>query len=813
MFPSLELRQFLHYGCVLANISILSGATLLRVHKSPEDKYTMRPKTRILFTSALIASYLVEAIATLTPTLTPTLTGLQARVVHLVALPIIWSFIGLRKSTKRYTIGAVCIITAVFEVSLLVLSATHHLHDWKWIVRIICQCVRVLALICILASEIRLQIKAINSEDMAEEARPILHGQAVSYGTQHSADNCDAESDDSYSDDDDDDDSDDEDAEVKRLQAKRLKEHGWWGYLKDFSIFLPFLIPRREIKVQIAIVTSLLTVAGTRALNVLMPRQLGIVTDEILAHHTPYRALVIWLLLRLSYGECGLGLIEELAKIPIKQFSYRQITNAAFSHVMNLSMEFHSERDSAEVMKAIEQGEALTNLLETAVLYMAPTLIDLTIALWLLYWKFNIYVTLAMLVAVVVFFTLEVVTSKWNIENRRQKAKTQREEVRVMHQAVQGWQTVSYFNMFAFERRRFGDAVESQLTATQNWGVRDACIQAILEAMVPLTFFTLSSLVLFEISHGRATAGDFVFLIQYWEQLIYPLQYLSHNYRYIMGDLIDAERLLSLLQTKSTVVDEEGAKPLILMKGHVTFENVFFSYDARKPSIQGVDLVANPGETVAFVGPTGAGKSSLLKLLLRFYDVGSGRIAIDDQNIREVTLSSLRDAFGVVPQDPLLFNASIMENLRYARPSATDEDIFEACRAAAIHDKILTFPSGYGTKVGEQGVKLSGGEVQRLAIARVFLKNPPILILDEATSAVDTRTESEIQLALDALKEQRTTFLIAHRLSTVVKADQILVVDEGRIVERGTHSELLRARGKYYDLWTRQAGEGKHSEL
>jgi ABC-type transport system involved in Fe-S cluster assembly fused permease/ATPase subunit len=808
-----EAQRYLHYGCVLANISFLSVAMFLPVRKSPRGQYSTSSRGRLLFISfisALIASYVVEA------SVTPI--GGPARLVHLIALPLIWFFISLQPSVTRYTIGTVCIITAVFEVSLLVLSAPNHAHHWTWIAQIVCQSIRILALACILVNAIRLQIKPVNSQDMAEEARPILHSQAVAdchhnYGTRHSADTCDTTSDDSDSNDDDDSD-DDEDADMKRLRAKRLKQTGgWWGYLKDFSIFLPFLIPRRDLKVQMALVISLLAMAGTRALNVLDPRQLGIVTDKLLAHESPYQALAIWLVLKLLHGGAGLCLVQELVKIPIKQFSYRQITNAAFGHVMDLSMEFHSERDSAEVMKAIEQGEALTNILDTAVLEILPTFFDLIISLWLLYWKFNIYVAVAMLVATLAYFSTEFVTSNWNIENRRQTAKTQREETRVMHQAVQGWQTVSYFNMFAFERSRFGDAVESQLTANRNWGKRDAYIQAGLDAMVPLTFFMLASLALFEISHGRATPGDFVFLIQYWEALIYPIEFLSHNYRYLMADLIDAERLLHLLQTQPTVVDKEGAKPLVLTKGHVTFENVLFSYDPRKPSIQGIDISVNPGQTVAFVGTTGAGKSTILKLLLRFYDVDSGQIAIDGQNIQEVTLSSLRDAFGVVPQDPLLFNASIMENLRYAHPGATDEDVFEACRAAAIHDKILTFPGGYGTKVGEQGVKLSGGEIQRLAIARVFLKDPPILILDEATSAVDTGTESEIQLALDVLKKQRTTFLIAHRLSTVVKADQIMVVHDGRIVERGTHSELLRARGRYHDLWTRQSGEGKHDEV
>jgi ABC-type multidrug transport system fused ATPase/permease subunit len=550
--------------------------------------------------------------------------------------------------------------------------------------------------------------------------------------SQDSARDCDENS---YDDDDDDDDA----ASIKRRRAKRLKETGGWlGYLKDFSIFIPYIIPKKDRMVQFSIFLCLVCLAGKRVLNILIPAQLGIVTNMILERQAPYGALFVWLLLTLLCDDTGLGLVESLAKIPIKQFSYRQLTNAAFNHVMSLSMEFHSERDSAEVMKAIDQGESLSNLLDTAVIEILPTVVDLFVAFCMLYTKFNIYVALTMLIAAAALMTMEVYTSKVNIENRRVSSKAEREEARVLHQAIQGWQTVSYFNMFGFEKRRFGRAVDSQLKASRTYFVRDAFVQALVEMTVPLTFFTLVSLILHEIFNGRATPGDFVFFIQYWDTLIWPIKMLTHDYRFLMTDLVDAERLLDLLQTKSTIVEKEDAAELRNVKGHVEFENVEFSYDPRRPTLRDLSVSAAPGQTVALVGETGAGKSSTMKLLLRFYDVTSGRITIDGHDIRDVTLSSLREALGVVPQDPLLFNASVMENLRYARPDATNEEIYDSCRAAAIHDRILTFADGYESRVGEQGVKLSGGEIQRLAIARVFLKDPPVLILDEATSAVDT---------------------------------------------------------------------------
>ncbi|KAF7559393.1 hypothetical protein G7046_g4759 [Stylonectria norvegica] len=420
--------------------------------------------------------------------------------------------------------------------------------------------------------------------------------------------------------------------------------------------------------------------------------------------------------------------------------------------------------------------------------------------------KFNAYAALAIAVAAVAYISLEVITSNWNVDNRRRSSKKQREETRVMHQAVQGWQTVSYFNMFGYEKSRFGNAVDSQLAAKRDWENRGALSEAILELLSPTAFAVIAGIVLYEISHGRAPPGDFVFLIQYWSYLIFPLKFLSHEYKFLMADLIDAERLKDLLQTKPTIVDKLGAKELGRVNGHVVFDHVSFSYDSRKKIIDDLNISAMPGQTTAIVGATGAGKSSIIKLLMRFYDITSGQITIDGQNISDVTISSLRNVLGIVPQDPLLFNASVLENLRYARPSATDEEIFAASRAAAIHDKILTFPDGYNTRVGEQGVKLSGGEIQRLAIARIFLKDPPILILDEATSAVDTNTESAIQAALVVLRKKRTTFVIAHRLSTIIDADQILVVDNGNVVESGTHHELLKKDGRYKELWARQIG-------
>ncbi|KAJ3549576.1 hypothetical protein NM208_g434 [Fusarium decemcellulare] len=811
MPPILPVAKALHYGCAFAAVAFVSITILTNLGRATKTKFSAT--TRHRFPCALLLlSYVADVVLTV---IQPNGSSeKEAQIFHLIFLTSAWAVAWSQHSRAPQLICGTSIVTLLFELPLLVILLLTDIKGLYPALQLSCQTTRVVLLLLLAVHQLYNRIKRTSLGSNMEESRPFLRSQSPdrapqcpSYGTEASIGIPAAESDD------DDDiytegsDSEDDSASIKRQRAKRLKETGgWMGYLSDFSVFVPYLVPKKDHKVQFCLLLCLICLVANRVLNVMVPRQLGIVADQLLAGGNPFKPLFIWLVLSALGNEGASGLIESLAKIPIKQFSYRQITNAAFNHVLALPMEFHSERDSAEVMKAIEQGESLTNFLETLVIEILPTVADLFIAFGLLYVKFNSYVALAMAAAAAIYISLEVTASSWNIKNRRESSKSQREEARVMHQAVQGWQTVTYFNMFGFEKRRFGQAVDKQLTASRVWGYRDAYTQAALDVLIPCTFFVLGSLVLFEISQGRSSPGDFVFLIQYWEYLIWPLKFLSNNYRFLMSDLVDAERLLYLLRTKPTIVDKEGAKDLDVVKGHVAFEHVDFSYDPRKHTIQGLSLSIAPGKTVALVGETGAGKSSIMKLLLRFYDVTGGSIKIDGYDIRDITLSSLRNALGVVPQDPLLFNASVLENLRYARPSATDAEIHQACRAAAIHEKILTFADGYETQVGEQGVKLSGGEIQRLAIARVFLKNPPILILDEATSAVDTNTESCIQGALDTLKRERSTFVIAHRLSTIVNADQILVVHGGKIVESGTHAELISGGGRYHELWNKQVG-------
>ncbi|KAJ5748841.1 uncharacterized protein N7511_010537 [Penicillium nucicola] len=802
-----QASQALHYGCPLV-AALFIVVCFLRSSPTKKKRHSRskrRTRLRAFLTAFVVLTYITQTALSITIN---DLDRSQSFLVHMTSQAAVWSAVWLRQDNpSKYELAGASVVTAGFEIPLLVIALFHKSRHWEPIAQIVFSAIR-LSLLILVAITLLLEIRQ-RKKKVLDESRPFLNGTQSTYGAVNSPD-LDDSSALSDSESDSDKNQNTRAARVKRLRKERLHSlGGWWNYLKDFSIFLPYLVPRNNPKVQLCIAISVVCIGFHRALNILVPQQLADVTDSIFAHETPYASLGKWALLQVIGGGAGLGLIEALVKIPIRQFSYRQITNAAFSHVMNLSMDFHIENDSAEVMKSIDQGAALNNILEMAILDIGPAVIDLFIGCFVFYLKFNIYASLLVVIASITYVSAEVSTSNWNLEHRRELTQTQRNETRIMHQAVQGWQTVTYFNQFSYERLRFSEAVDLCLKASAKFGQRRAIGKALLDLLKPLSFVGLASLIVHEISVGRASTGDFVFFIQYWSSLISPLAYLSSQYRWLVSDLVDAERLLYLFNSKPSITEKENATILKSGDGRVLFKDVGFAYDTRLSTIKDVNITVEPGTTIALVGRTGSGKTTILRLLLRLYDVTSGSIEIDGQDIRDITLSSLRETIGVVPQDPVLFNASILENLRYARPSATDEEIHDACRAAAIHEKVLTFVDGYNTTVGENGVKLSGGELQRIAIARVFLKKSPVLLLDEATSAVDSETESEIQIALDRLRARRTTFVIAHRLSTIVGADRILVLHEGQVVESGSHQDLVNRGGRYQTLWENQFGGDK----
>lgn len=660
-----------------------------------------------------------------------------------------------------------------------------------------------------------------HSHKKSDETEPLLangNGHAVEsaapYGTANGGGSSKDDDDEDEDDEDDDDfDSDSEeperDKELKAVQRKRLKESGsWLNYLKDFKIFIPMLWPSKNRFVQtcLAIVGSVLV--AERFLNVLVPRQLGIITNKLTENAgtgiVPWQAVGLWMLFSWLSSQAGLSLVKSLAQLPVQQFAFKSIGTTAFRHIMSLSMDFHNEKNSGELIRAVEQGQNLQGLLEFMCFEVGPMFIDLIIAFVYVYTLFDIYMTYILLVVGLAYFWIGAKTTSWSVKQRRRFNTAWRNESKVQNEAINNWQTVSHFNRGEYECDKYGKTIDEFNGAEWSYYLAYYTGGSAQSFVMLLGRLAATSLAVYRVCQGRVSVGNFVTLTAYWRSVEGPLAQVSWSIRRVSQMLTDSERLLQLMMTKASVTEPPNAPDILIKAGEVVFNHVEFAYDVRRATLKDVSFTAKPGQTVALVGETGGGKSTILKLLYRYYDVSKGSISIDGQDIRSVSLDSLRDSFGMVPQDPSLFNLSIMGNIKYARLDATDEEVKEACRAAAIHDKIESFPDKYKSTVGERGVKLSGGELQRVSIARAVLKQPKIVLLDEATSMIDAETEALIQEAFKRLTASRTTFIIAHRLSTIQHADLILVINDGQIVERGTHEELFRQNGKYVALWSKQ---------
>ncbi|KAG9687298.1 putative ABC transporter, partial [Aureobasidium melanogenum] len=640
-----------------------------------------------------------------------------------------------------------------------------------------------------------------------EECRPLLDGHGRMTDDYTSVESEDEDGD--LPNVEDEDDGPNQTKELKEKQRKRLQECGsWMAYLRDFKVLAKLAWPSGDRSAKICLAILIVVILADRALNLLVPRQLGIITDKLSTirdtGEIPIKEIGLWMLYVWLSSYAGLHAITQFCQLPIEQHAYRKIGTTAFGHIMNLSMDFHSNKHSGELMAAIGQGQHLYRLCDFVFLDVGPMVFDLIIALVYVTLLFDASITLIMILVGVGYTCIGSRSTSWAMNRRRRYNQAQRNEAKVQNESIGNWQTVAHFNMADYECAQYANAVDEHNIARGRYYMVHYAGYAAQNLLLLLGQLSAALLAAYRVSRGAAPVGNFITLVTYWHTIEAPLTSVSFSVRQLSQMLIDSERLLELLRTKPSVTDRPGAKPLRFTKGKIEFDNVRFSYDIRKASLDDVSFVAEAGKTIALVGETGGGKSTILKLLFRYYDVSSGSIRIDGQDIRSVTLNSLRTAFGMVPQDPCLFNTSIMENVRYARLEATDEEVKEACRAAAVHDRIISFPDGYQSTVGERGVKLSGGELQRIAIARAILRNPHIVLLDEATSMVDAETEAAIQRAFKRLTKGRTTFVVAHRLSTIQDADLILVVQNGQIVERGTHEQLYGLNGKYTRLWSKQ---------
>ena len=503
--------------------------------------------------------------------------------------------------------------------------------------------------------------------------------------------------------------------------------------------------------------------------------------------------------------QLGLNQLRDSLFASVGQYAVRQLAYRTFVHMHELSLRFHLERKTGGLSRIIERGtKGIETIVRFTILNSIPTVIEFLLTAAIFWWGygFSYLAVTAFTVWAYIWFTIRA--SDWRISIRRAMNDSDTDANTKAIDSLLNFETVKYFGNEEMEAKRFDKSMERyEKAATDVWTSLGWLNfgQGVIFGIGTTIMLVLSA---WSVQRGEHTVGDFVFVNSMLLQLSVPLNFIGFVYREIRQGLIDIEQMFDLLEVKAEVLDAPDAKDLAIGQGAISFKDVHFAYDAARPILKGISFDVPAGKTVAVVGPSGAGKSTLSRLLYRFYDIQSGAITVDGQDIRGITQKSLRSVIGMVPQDTVLFNDTVAYNIRYGRPSASEADVKQAAEIAQIGHFIETLPEGFETKVGERGLKLSGGEKQRVAIARTILKAPPILILDEATSALDTTTEREIQTALDVVSKNRTTLVIAHRLSTVIGADEIIVLKSGEIAERGTHAALLEQNGLYASMWSRQ---------
>ncbi len=578
-----------------------------------------------------------------------------------------------------------------------------------------------------------------------------------------------------------------------------------------FRRFLPYLWPADAPALRRRVVVAMVLVGLAKAVTLIMPFAYKGAIDRMAPGLEPAVGLALALVVAYAGARFAGVLFDNLRNAVFEgvgQEAGRRLSDDVFVHLHRLSLRFHLDRRTGAVTKIVERGtKSIDTMLYFLLFNIAPTVIELVAVCVIFLVKFGaglVAATLAM-VAAYIWFTRTV--TEWRNQLRRDMVDMDTSAVAHAVDSLLNFETVKYFGAEQREADRYGSAMRNYARAAIKSENSLAWLNVGQSLITNLMMAGAMAYTVWGWSTGRFTTGDVVLVNTLLAQLFRPLDLLGMVYRTIRQGLIDMEAMYALIDTPTEVADRPGAPALAVTGGAVQFDQVRFGYDPQREILHGISFTVPAGRTLAIVGPSGAGKSTIARILFRFYDIQSGSVTIDGQDIAAVTQQSLRAAIGIVPQDMVLFNDTIGYNIAYGREGASQAEIEAAARAAQIHDFILGMPQGYDTRVGERGLKLSGGEKQRVAIARTLLKDPPVLVLDEATSALDSRTETEIQTVLRDISRKRTTLVVAHRLSTVVDADEIIVLDQGRIVERGAHADLVRADGLYATMWARQATE------
>ncbi|GAA0544579.1 ATP-binding cassette subfamily B protein [Rhizomicrobium palustre] len=580
--------------------------------------------------------------------------------------------------------------------------------------------------------------------------------------------------------------------------------------LRPLWMLMPYLWPKGRPDLRARVVVAMVCLVAAIAATGAFPLFMGRVTN-LLAEQPPAT-----IALGIAFGWIGAYvvariLMQAMAQLrdgifaKVQYHALREVGVKTFAHLHSLSLRFHLERKTGGLSRVIERGtKGIDTLLSFAIFSIFPTLFLLIVfsVEMFLTLSFSIMVVTLAMVGLYVWFTFAI--TRWRIQFRRDMNLSDQDANTKAVDSLLNYETVKYFNAEKHETVRFDRSMEKYANASIQSQTSLSILNTGQAAIIAVGMGLVMVLVAMGIQKGHYTVGDFATANAILLQLYVPLNLLGTVYREITQALVDMDSMFRLLNRPQEVTDQPGAPALAVSGGEIRFENVVFSYEPSRTILKGISFTVPAGKTVAIVGPSGAGKSTISRILYRFYDISSGRVVIDGQDIREVAQASLRASIGIVPQDTVLFNDTVRYNIGYGRIGASDDEIEEAARLAQIDKFIRDLPNGYQAQVGERGLKLSGGEKQRVAIARTILKNPPILLLDEATSALDTHTEREIQSALNEVSKNRTTLVIAHRLSTVVDADEILVLEKGEIVERGRHDDLIAKKGAYAAMWDKQ---------